>query len=71
VSRKKYKSWDDLLKPKQKKVKSEKPLLYGMEFRGKEVRRFEEFDGAFRRVTVFYEKGKPEILEWVGKIRVK
>jgi hypothetical protein len=69
--KKKY-TWDALINFRKNQYKeSNKPMLHGMIFRGAEVSRVESFDGAIRRITITYEKGAVEILEWVGKIRIK
>jgi hypothetical protein len=70
--KKKRLTWDALINfGKQKYKESNKPLLTGMKFRGAEVSRTETFDGVIRKVTIKYERGEDEILEWVGKIRIK
>jgi hypothetical protein len=70
--KKKPVTWDSLINFSKSKYKeSNKPMLHGMVFRGAEVSRVITYDGVIKRLTIKYEKGEDEILEWVGKIRIK
>lgn len=68
--RQKYKTWDAVFKKKaQIQSPNRMPLLRNSH--GKEIRREVVEDGAFRRITIFFTYGEPEVIEFCGKIRIR